>query len=86
MAAFAAKTIFHQNITILSSPAFQLSADPVKSIHYEVEGTTVEVDPAGTTPLQFSSGGEKTVLATVRFASGFVGKNLFRVAVTRRRS
>jgi hypothetical protein len=81
MAGFAVKTIYHQDITILTNPAFQVSGDPVASIQLKLEGTTVEVDPAGNTPLHFSSPGEKTVLATVRFASGFVGENLFRVIV-----
>lgn len=81
MAALAAKTIFHKDITILTSGALLLSDDPVESILLQVEGTTVTVDPSGNTPLHFSSGGEKTILATVRFASGFVGQNLFRVVV-----
>jgi len=81
MAALALETIFHQDITILSSPAFQLSIDPVERIQLEVEGTTVDVDPNGITPVQFASAGEKTVRATVRFASRFIGKDLFRVIV-----
>lgn len=81
MAALTATTIFHQDITILSSPAFQLSADPVERIQLQIEGRTIDVDPAGNTPVEFASQGEKTILATVRFASGFVGENLFRVVV-----
>jgi hypothetical protein len=81
MAAFAVETLFHRDITILSSPGFHLSVDPVDSIQLEVEGATVDVDPTGNTPVQFASAGEKTVRATVRFASGFIGENLFRVAV-----
>ena len=81
MAALSAETIFHQDITVLSSAVFQLSADPVVSIQLQVEGTTINVAPSGNTPLRFASVGEKTVRATVRFASGFVGRNLFRVVV-----
>jgi hypothetical protein len=81
MAALAAKTIFHRQIRILSSPALHLSVDPVKRIQLQVEGSTVEIDPAGDTPVQFLSDGEKIILATVQFASGFVGQNLFRVVV-----
>lgn len=81
MAAFAVETLFQKDITILSSPAFHLSVDPVESIQLQVEGATVDVDPAGNTPVQFTSAGEKTMRATVRFASGFVGENLFRVVV-----
>jgi hypothetical protein len=81
MTAFSAETIFQRNITILSSSVFQLSADPVVSIQLQVEGATINVPPSGNTPLQFVSAGEKTVRATVRFASGFVGRNLFRVVV-----
>lgn len=81
MAAFAEDTILSQDITILSSPAFQLSNDPVESIELNVDGTTLQVDPGGNTPLRFSGKGEKTVQMTVRFASGFVGENIFRVVV-----
>jgi hypothetical protein len=81
MAALAAENIFYQDITIINSPAFQLSADPVERILLQVEGTTVEIDPVGNTPLRFSSTGEKTLRLKVQFASGFVGENLFRVIV-----
>lgn len=81
MAALSAETILHQDITVLSSTVFQLSADPVVSIQLQIEGKTINVAPSGNTRLQFDSVGEKTVRATVRFASGFVGRNLFRVFV-----
>lgn len=81
MAAFSVNTVFFQDINVVTSPAFQLSDDPVLSIQLQVEGATTNVDPAGNTLLQFAGTGEKTVRATVRFASGFVGENLFRVVV-----
>jgi hypothetical protein len=81
MAALAVNTVFHQDITILCSPAFQLSTDFVERIQLRVENTTVDVDPSGNTPLQFASPGEKIVHVTVWFASGFVGENLFRIVV-----
>lgn len=81
MAAFAAKTLYHQDITVLTSRALQFSDDPVETIRLQVEGTTISVNPSGNTPLHFSSGGEKTILAIVQFASGFVGRNLFRIVV-----
>jgi hypothetical protein len=81
MATLAAETIYHQDITILSPLVFQFSDDPVERIQLHIEGKTVDVDPAGHTPVQFTHEGEKTILATIHFASGFVGKNLFRVVV-----
>lgn len=81
MGAFAEETLSSQDITILSSPAFQLSDDAVESIDLYVDGVIVPVDPAGKTPFQFSSKGEKIVRLTVRFVSGFVGENRFRVIV-----
>jgi hypothetical protein len=81
MAALAAETIFYRDVTIISSPAFHLSADPVERIFLQLEGNTIELDPAGNTPLQFSSAGEKTMRLTVQFRSGFVGANLSRVIV-----
>lgn len=81
MAALAAKTLYHKDISVLTSPGLQLSNDPVETIRLEVEGAEVAVDPSGRTPMHFSSGGDKTILATVQFASGFVGRNLFRISI-----
>jgi hypothetical protein len=86
MAALAAETIYHQDITILSPLVFQFPDDPVERIQLHIEGKTVDVDPAGMTPVRFTYEGEKTILATIHFASGFVGKNLFRVVVRFRAS
>jgi hypothetical protein len=81
MAAFASEKIPSRRLTILTSAALQVTDDPIESIVVEADGTAVPVETAGQTPFEFAGPGEKEVVFTVRFASGFVGTNRSRVVV-----
>jgi hypothetical protein len=81
MSAFSRDVVDGPSATVISGRILQIIDEPIESIELSVDGSSITVPTSGRVPLSFSGSGIRTVLATVHFASGFVGQNRFEITV-----